>query len=189
MISDSSFGCRSLSEAHISNASGISLWDCKWPLPLLNLLKTGWNFDPGDGTHSPVSSPLQAEANRTKSSTESTTGWYPEVLGPAPQLNNFFTSFEDLESNLVLIQKPLVAFSMACEGSWSYQTSVPVAHGDTNSASALVASQSSVPCRASAVTADLLVDGVCARVCDRWADLPPTLNSCSYYFSRVLHNV
>lgn len=189
MILDSSFGCTSLSQAHISNASGISLQDCKWPLPLLNLLKMGCNVDLGDGTHSPASSPLQAEANGTKLSTESTTGWYPEVLGPAPQLNNFFTSFEDLENNLVLIQKPVVAFSTAREGDWSNQTSVPIAYDDTNSASALVASQSSVPTRALAVTADLLMDGVCACVWDRWADLPSTLNSCSYYFSLVLHNL
>lgn len=115
--------------------------------------------------------------------------WYPEVLGPAPQLNNFFTSFEDLENNLVLIQKPVVAYWMACEGSWSYQTSVPIAHDDTNSASALVSSQSSVPTRASAGTADLLMDGACACLWDRWVDLPSTLNSCSYYFSLVLHNL
>lgn len=81
-----------------------------------------------------MSSSLHAEANRAKLSFESTTGWYPESLGAAPQLNNFFTSFEDLENSLVLIQKPVVASSMACEGSWSYMTSVPIAHEDTNSA-------------------------------------------------------
>lgn len=190
MILDSSFGCKSLSQAHISNASGICLQDCKWPLPLLNLLKTGWNFDPGDSTHSPVSSQLQAEASGTASALNPPMdGWYPEVLGPAPQLNNFFMSFEDLENNLVLIQKPVVAYSMACEGSWSYQTSVPIAHDDTNSASALVSSQSSVPTRASAVTADLLMDRACACLWDRWAHLPSTLSSCSYYFSLVLHNL
>lgn len=83
----------------------------------------------------------------------------------------FFTSFEDLENNLVLLQKPVVAFSTACEGRWSYQTSVPFARDETNSGSALVASQSSVPTRALAVTADLLMDGVCACVWDSWAEL------------------
>lgn len=169
MILDSSFGCRSLLSSHskcIRTANGLCL--CR--------IQTGWHFDPSDGTHSPVSSSLHAEANRAKLSFESTTGWYPEVLGPAPQLNNFFTSFEDLENTLVLIQKPVVASSMACVDSWSYLTSVPIAHDDTNSALALVSSQLSVPTRASAVSADLLMDVVCASVWDRWANLPSTLN-------------
>lgn len=73
MILDSSFGCKSLSQARISNASGIYIQDWKWPLPFLNLLKTGCNFAPRDGTHSLVSFALQAEASRTTLSIESTT--------------------------------------------------------------------------------------------------------------------
>lgn len=73
MILDSSFGCKSLSQARISNASGIYTQDWKWPLLFLNLLKTGCNFAPKDGTHSPMSFALQAEANRTTLSIEPTT--------------------------------------------------------------------------------------------------------------------
>lgn len=107
------------------------------------------------------------------------------ILGTSSSAEQFFTSFEDLENNLVLIQKPVVASSMACEGSWSYLPSVPIVHEDTKSALAWASSQLSVPTRALAVSADVLMDVVRASVWATWAHLPSTLNWCSCYFSLV----
>lgn len=182
MIPDSSFGCKCLSKAHIWNASGIFI-GLQMTSTLLNLLRQndililGMALTAQCLLHCRIRPTGRSSALRPALD-DSLKAW---DLG----WTIYFTSFEDLENNLVLVQKPVVVFLMACESSWGYQPTVLIAHDETNSASALVASQLSVRTRNSAVTAH----GWCACAQDRWADLPSTLNSHSYYFSLVLHNL
>lgn len=174
MIPDSSFGSKCLSKAHVWNVSGIFI-GLQMASTLLNLVRQ--NDIVTLGMALTAQCLLHCRVRPTGQSSALNPALDDSLKAWDLVWTIYFTSFEDLEKNLVLVEKPVVVFSMACESSWCYQPTVLSAYDENKSASALVA-QLSVRTRNSAVTAH----GWYACAQGRWADLPSTLNSCSYYF-------